>query len=213
LRAEVAERRWTGHGESGTELTIVIRGGGDYGNGYGDRSPEERARAQADADRVNAALRYTAEPPARQLDTVGGLEMFVGRMGRGTLDTSPDLLPCPFCGHEGAFTDGARRGSGDNHTVAAACSNTSCGVRTPEHYQDRESAAAAWNRRRRAEPSATQRHEQSRELEERFGDSVNRAEPPARIDPYRPAHTADVAPTRDSTAGPGLSGNRGAPHE
>lgn len=98
LRAEVAERRWTGHGESGTELTIVIRGGGDYGNGYGDRSPEERSRAQADADRVNAALRYTVEPPAR-------------------------------------------------------------------------------------------------------------------IDPYRPAHTADVAPTTDSTAGPALSGNRGAPHE
>ena len=44
-------------------------------------------------------------------------------------------------------------------------------------------------------------------------DSVLRGEPPERIDPYRPAHTADVAPTTDSTAGPALSGNRGAPHE
>lgn len=86
------------------------------------------------------------EPARRQLDTVAGLEMHA-ILHPHHLDTSPDLLPCPFCGHEGAFTDGHKRGVSDNYTVAAACSNTSCGVRTPEHYKDRASAAVAWNRR------------------------------------------------------------------
>lgn len=95
---------------------------------------ERRARSQS------------VEPARRQLDTVAGLEMHA-ILHPHHLDTSPDLLPCPFCGHEGAFTDGHKRGVSDNYTVAAACSNTSCGVRTPEHYKDRASATVAWNRR------------------------------------------------------------------
>ena len=64
------------------------------------------------------------------------------------LDTAPDVLKtCPFCGHDGAFNDVGRRGQSDNYTVAVHCSNTSCGVRTPEHYRTREAAAKAWNRR------------------------------------------------------------------
>lgn len=78
---------------------------------------------------------------------VDGLEMFA-KFHPHEMDTSDMLLPCPFCGSPGAFTDGNRRGMTPNHfTVSAACSNTSCGVRTPEHYATREAAAKAWNRR------------------------------------------------------------------
>jgi Lar family restriction alleviation protein len=80
--------------------------------------------------------------------TVGGLEM-TAMDHSGALDTAPGILkPCPFCGHEAAFTDGKYRGH-DAYVVAVQCSNTSCGVATPSHYKTRESAAAAWNRRAR----------------------------------------------------------------
>lgn len=84
---------------------------------------------------------------AGQITTVAGLEQFLTHKGRGSLDTAPGvLLDCPFCGHDAAFTDRGKVGH-DHYTVAAQCSNTSCGVRTPEHYTSRETAAEAWNRR------------------------------------------------------------------
>lgn len=79
--------------------------------------------------------------------TVSGLEMFANRFGRGELDTHPMLDHCKQCGHEAGFTDGQRRGQSDNYTVGVECSNTSCGIRTPEHYRTREDAAYAWNRK------------------------------------------------------------------
>lgn len=122
------------------EILAVIHGdGGHYRAQHGNQKATEDAIAKWYARRA-------AEPARRQLDTVAGLEMHA-ILHPHHLDTSPDLLPCPFCGHEGAFTDGHKRGVSDNYTVAAACSNTSCGVRTPEHYKDRASAAVAWNRR------------------------------------------------------------------
>ena len=81
-----------------------------------------------------------------KITTVAGLEMHCV-FHPHPLDTDASLKRCPFCGHEGAFNDGERRGQSDNYTVAAVCSNTSCGVRTPQHYATRESAAIAWNRR------------------------------------------------------------------
>lgn len=63
------------------------------------------------------------------------------------LDTDVSLMRCPFCGYAGAFNDGERRGQSDNYTVAVYCSNTSCGIHTPQHYKTREAAAVAWNRR------------------------------------------------------------------
>lgn len=77
---------------------------------------------------------------------VDGLEMFANNHYH-EMDTSKLLLPCPFCGSPGAFTDGNRCGQSDHYTVSAACSNTSCGVRTPTHYRNREDAAKGWNRR------------------------------------------------------------------
>ena len=81
------------------------------------------------------------------IDEVAGIEC-MGMMGRHptNLDTDPQTLqPCPFCGHAAAYREGDRRG--DTHPVAVECSNSSCAVATPKHYQDRVSAAAAWNRR------------------------------------------------------------------
>ncbi len=93
---------------------------------------------------IDAALTESARA---QITTVGGIEKHAVYHS-GLLDTSPDLLPCPFCGSDGAFTDGRLPSHRiDEYTVAAQCSNTSCGVRTPEHYKDRASAAYAWNRR------------------------------------------------------------------
>ena len=80
----------------------------------------------------------------RNITTVDGLEMFAN-LHPHPLDTSSLLLPCPFCGHEGAFHDSGNLSTHFNRW--AECSNTSCGVRTPEHYQTREAAAIAWNRR------------------------------------------------------------------
>ena len=77
---------------------------------------------------------------------VDGLEMFAN-LHPHPLDTHESLLRCPFCAHEAAYNDGERRGQSDNYTVAVHCTNTSCGVRTPEHYKSREAAAIAWNRR------------------------------------------------------------------
>ena len=77
---------------------------------------------------------------------VDGLEMFATYHPH-EMDTSDTLLPCPFCGSPGAFDDGNRRVAGERYQVAACCSNTSCGVRTPRHYHTRETAAVAWNRR------------------------------------------------------------------
>lgn len=97
---------------------------------------------------ASEALTARAPEPGEQrtVTTVG--DMLTYTMSKGHLDTAPDLLsPCPFCGAPGAFTDGNRRGMSDNYTVSAACSNTSCGVRTPEHYHTRDDAAYAWNRR------------------------------------------------------------------
>jgi hypothetical protein len=81
-----------------------------------------------------------------KITTVAGLEMFAKNHFH-YLDTDASLKRWPFCGHEGAFNDGERRGQNDNYTVAVVCSNTSCGVRTRQHYATRESAAIAWNRR------------------------------------------------------------------
>jgi hypothetical protein len=78
------------------------------------------------------------------ITTVGGLEMNCMPHPH-PLDTSPALLSCPFCGHEGAFHDSGNLSTQFNRW--AECSNTSCGVRTPEHYQTREAVARAWNRR------------------------------------------------------------------
>lgn len=79
--------------------------------------------------------------------TVGGIEC-MGIQGRHptNLDTDPAKLKrCPFCGHEAAYREGEKRG--DTHPIAVECTNSSCAVRTPKHYQDRVTAAEAWNRR------------------------------------------------------------------
>ncbi len=90
---------------------------------------------------------------------VAGLEMHAV-FHPHEIDTAPDMLKdCPFCGATAGFTDGNRRGlpmkGGDAYTVAAGCSNTSCGIRTPEHYKTREDAAYAWNRRPGDPPKRT----------------------------------------------------------
>jgi Lar family restriction alleviation protein len=77
--------------------------------------------------------------------TVGALDMFVGQRKSSGIDTDESLLPCPFCGHPAGFHDANDRG--DHHPWRVVCINTSCGVATPKHYQSRETAAAAWNRR------------------------------------------------------------------
>lgn len=98
------------------------------------------AAAESEIERLHALVRGN-------IAVVGALEQFIGNKGKGSLDTAPGvLLACPFCGHDAAFTDRGKVGH-DHYTVAAQCSNTSCGVRTPEHYTNRESAAEAWNRR------------------------------------------------------------------
>jgi hypothetical protein len=89
----------------------------------------------------------------RAITTVGGLERFPSLMDAPRLDTAPELDRCKHCGHEAAYTDGAPRGQNDNFTLGVECSNTSCGIRTPEHYKDRASAAVAWNRTATAPPS------------------------------------------------------------
>jgi Restriction alleviation protein Lar len=83
----------------------------------------------------------------RQLDTVAGLEMFVNKIGAGTsgIDTAAELSSCPFCGHAAGYYESTH--AGDKHPLGVVCTNTSCGVKTPQHYQSRELAAAAWNRR------------------------------------------------------------------
>lgn len=88
-----------------------------------------------------------------KLPRVGGIEQFaVARPVYWETDPST-LLPCPFCGDEGAYTlPGRTPGFWDGdasktHPVAVQCSNTSCGVMTPKHYIDRPAAALAWNRR------------------------------------------------------------------
>lgn len=78
--------------------------------------------------------------------TVAGLEMFAVPHPH-PLDTADELLRCPCCAYPGAYNDGMRRGMNDNYTVAVHCSNTSCGLHTPEHYKTRADAARAWNRR------------------------------------------------------------------
>lgn len=80
--------------------------------------------------------------------TVGGLEMFpVGGKTLHLDQPRPGVLKdCKHCGHPAAFYNGPKRGASDNFTVGVQCTNTSCGIRTPEHYRDEESAAVAWNR-------------------------------------------------------------------
>lgn len=82
-----------------------------------------------------------------QLDTVAGLEMFVNKLGAGSsnIDESKTTLRCcPFCGHSAGYFESTR--AGDKFPLMVICTNTSCAVRTPQHYQSRELAAAAWNR-------------------------------------------------------------------
>lgn len=81
-----------------------------------------------------------------EIKTVDGLEMFVNRFcGDSGIDQSVDLNRCPFCGHLAGYYHVDKRG--DTHPIGVVCTNTSCGVMTPKHYQDREAARAAWNRR------------------------------------------------------------------
>ncbi len=62
------------------------------------------------------------------------------------LETDARLKLCPFCGAKGAFRLRDKAGH-DTHTIKVECTNSSCGVATPEHYATRESAIEAWNRR------------------------------------------------------------------
>lgn len=84
--------------------------------------------------------------------TVSGLEMFANRIGSGNsgLDTDDRLDRCKTCGHIAAIrvrphSDNGVRGH-DKHGLSVECTNTSCGIRTPEHYAIREDAIYAWNR-------------------------------------------------------------------
>lgn len=96
---------------------------------------------------AEAALAQADEPSARQLDTVTGIEC-MGYMGRhpSGLDTDDGLNRCPFCGHVAAFREAEKVGH-DQYTVSVECTNTSCSVRTPQHYANRATAMEAWNRR------------------------------------------------------------------
>lgn len=83
----------------------------------------------------------------RNITYVDGIEC-MGWMGRwpSGLETLPDVLSlCPFCGHEAAITTQMTGRTNWPHKVM--CSNTSCAVSTPQHYQTRELAIEAWNRR------------------------------------------------------------------
>lgn len=58
---------------------------------------------------------------------------------------------CKTCGHIAAIrvrphSDNGVRGH-DKHGLSVECTNTSCGIRTPEHYATREDAIYAWNRK------------------------------------------------------------------
>lgn len=88
----------------------------------------------------------------RKVDIVTGIECW-GSQGRhpSGLDTDERLKPCPFCGHVAAIRaadhgHGMSRGH-DKFQLSAECTNSSCAVRTPEHYATREAAIEAWNRR------------------------------------------------------------------
>jgi Lar family restriction alleviation protein len=84
-----------------------------------------------------------------KVTTVGGLEQFVGNKGKGSLYTAPPgvLSQCPFCGHEAAFKRSRDPTVPEPHVFSVHCSNTSCGIHTPEHYKSEADAAQAWNRR------------------------------------------------------------------
>ena len=92
-----------------------------------------------------------SEASLAQVTTVGGIEMFVNKIGAGTsgIDTAAELSPCPFCGHAAGYYESSQ--AGDKHPLGVVCTNTSCGVKTPQHYQDRQLAAFAWNRRYKAD--------------------------------------------------------------
>lgn len=79
----------------------------------------------------------------RHITTVDGIESFSHRPSG--IDTSADLGRCPFCGHGAGYYESTD--TGDKFPIGVVCTNTSCGVKTPQHYQNRELAAAAWNRR------------------------------------------------------------------
>jgi Lar family restriction alleviation protein len=80
----------------------------------------------------------------RQLDIVTGIEHFI-RKPSGIDTDAKTLKPCPFCGHPAGYYESGHQG--DKFPLGVVCTNTSCGVKTPQHYQNRELAAAAWNRR------------------------------------------------------------------
>jgi hypothetical protein len=84
------------------------------------------------------------EMTTRHLDIVAGIEHFISKSSG--IDTDPaTLTPCPFCGHAAGYYESDHQG--DKFPICVVCTNTSCGVKTPQHYQSRELAAAAWNRR------------------------------------------------------------------
>lgn len=80
----------------------------------------------------------------RNITTVGGIEGFRHHTSGIDADRST-LSACPFCGHEAGYYESGH--DGDRFPIGVVCTNTSCGVKTPQHYQSRELAAAAWNRR------------------------------------------------------------------
>jgi len=59
-KAVVVERHWSGHGEGGTLVYVVIDGL-NQSNGYDTSNVEDRAKAKAAADYINAALEEYAK--------------------------------------------------------------------------------------------------------------------------------------------------------
>jgi hypothetical protein len=51
-----------------------------------------------------------------------------------------ELLPCPFCGHDGELFD-------DRDGVTVLCTNAACGEVRPKPFPTDEAALAAWNTR------------------------------------------------------------------
>jgi len=80
-----------------------------------------------------------------QITTVGGLEMTCVDHSGNIDEDKATLKPCPFCGHSAGYFNSHR--ADDRFPIGVCCTNTSCGVQTPQHYRDRQTAALAWNRR------------------------------------------------------------------
>lgn len=54
-KAEVANRSWTGHGEGGTRVSVIISGF-ELTNDYDNRNPQDQATAATVADFINRAI-------------------------------------------------------------------------------------------------------------------------------------------------------------